>query len=95
MAWPSVLESCQSSPPKQTLTGFVSYSRALFFRLVLFPKQRRIRSVNILVFLIPLALLMGLAGLVAFIWALKSGQFDDPDGAASRILFEDDDAPSP
>lgn len=46
-----------------------------------------------LLLLIPVALLLGLAGLVAFMWALKSGQFDDPDGAAGRILF-DDDAPA-
>jgi len=35
-------------------------------------------------------LALGLAGLGAFLWALKSGQFDDPDGAAGRILFDDD-----
>lgn len=41
--------------------------------------------------LIPVALLLGGIGLAAFLWALKSGQFDDLDGAAHRILFEDDD----
>lgn len=46
---------------------------------------------NALLFLIPLALLLGLGGLAAFLWALKSGQFDDMDGAAHRILFDDDD----
>lgn len=46
-----------------------------------------------LLLLIPVALLLGLAGLVAFLWALKSGQFDDLDGAANRILFDDDDHP--
>ncbi|CAA7619327.1 Cytochrome oxidase maturation protein cbb3-type [Magnetospirillum sp. LM-5] len=45
-----------------------------------------------LLMLIPVALVLGLIGLVAFLWALKSGQFDDLDGAAHRILFEDDDA---
>lgn len=44
-----------------------------------------------LLMLIPVALLLGLVGLVAFLWALRSGQFDDLDGAASRILFEEDD----
>jgi len=44
-----------------------------------------------LVVLIPLALLMGLGGLFAFLWALRSGQYEDLDGAASRILFDDDD----
>jgi cbb3-type cytochrome oxidase maturation protein len=43
-----------------------------------------------LVFLIPIALLMGLTGLAAFIWAVRSGQFDDPDGAAHRILISPD-----
>jgi cbb3-type cytochrome oxidase maturation protein len=46
--------------------------------------------VNALLYLIPIAVLLGLVGLVAFLWALKTGQFDDMDGAASRILFDDD-----
>ncbi len=47
-----------------------------------------------LAFLIPLALLMGLCGLGAFFWAMKSGQFEDLDGAANRILIdEDEDTP--
>ncbi|MAK62119.1 MAG: cbb3-type cytochrome oxidase assembly protein CcoS [Ponticaulis sp.] len=47
-----------------------------------------------LLFLIPVALGMGLIGLVAFLWSLRSGQFDDPKGAAERIL-QDDDNPLP
>lgn len=43
-----------------------------------------------LVVLIPVALGLGLLGLAAFFWALRSGQFDDPDGAANRILMDDD-----
>ena len=43
-----------------------------------------------LAMLIPLALGMGLFGLFAFFWALKSGQFDDMEGAANRILIDDD-----
>ncbi|MEM9619706.1 MAG: cbb3-type cytochrome oxidase assembly protein CcoS [Pseudomonadota bacterium] len=43
-----------------------------------------------LLFLIPIALLLGAAGLAAFLWALKNGQYDDPDGAAQRILLDDD-----
>lgn len=50
---------------------------------------------NALLFLIPLALALGLGGLAAFLWALKSGQFDDMDGAAHRILFDDDDEDGP
>ncbi len=45
---------------------------------------------NVLLILIPIAVLLGLVGLGAFLWALKSGQFEDLDGAASRILFDDD-----
>ncbi len=41
--------------------------------------------------LIPLALGMGALGLAAFFWAMKSGQYDDMDGAAHRVLLEDDD----
>lgn len=36
--------------------------------------------------LVPLSLLLGLIGLVAFIWALRNGQFDDPDGDAWRVI---------
>jgi len=46
-----------------------------------------------LAYLIPVALFLGLLGLAAFLWALKSGQFEDLDGAAHRILFDDDEAP--
>ncbi|MBI1206799.1 MAG: cbb3-type cytochrome oxidase assembly protein CcoS [Azospirillum sp.] len=46
-----------------------------------------------LVYLIAAALGLGLAGLAAFLWALRSGQFDDLDGAAQRILFDDEDGP--
>lgn len=46
---------------------------------------------NGLVILIPIALLMGLAGLAAFLWALRNGQFQDPDGAAMRILIDDEE----
>jgi cbb3-type cytochrome oxidase maturation protein len=44
-----------------------------------------------LTFLIPIALLMGLVGLGAFFWSMKSGQFEDLDGAANRILIDDED----
>jgi cbb3-type cytochrome oxidase maturation protein len=37
-----------------------------------------------------MALLLGLTGLVGFMWTLKSGQYDDLDGAAVRILPDDD-----
>lgn len=50
---------------------------------------------NGLAVLIPLALMMGLIGLIAFFWALRRGQFDDLDGAANRILIDDEDEPLP
>lgn len=43
-----------------------------------------------LIFLIPIALGLGALGLAAFFWALKAGQFEDPKGAAERILLDDD-----
>ena len=45
---------------------------------------------TVLLYLIPMALLLGLTGLVAFMWSLRSGQYDDLDGAAVRILPDDD-----
>jgi cbb3-type cytochrome oxidase maturation protein len=42
-------------------------------------------------FLIPIALLLGLSGLAAFFWAMRNSQFDDMDGAAMRILIEDEE----
>lgn len=44
---------------------------------------------NHLVFLVPIALGLGFLGLCAFVWSLKSGQFDDLDGAAERILDDE------
>lgn len=45
---------------------------------------------DVLIFLIPIALFLGLVGLSAFVWAIKTGQFDDPKGSAERILHDDD-----
>lgn len=47
---------------------------------------------EVLVFLVPLALGLGLLGLAAFLWSLDNGQYDDMDGAAWRAIM-DDDAP--
>jgi cbb3-type cytochrome oxidase maturation protein len=44
-------------------------------------------------FLIPIAIGMGLLGLASFMWTLRSGQYDDLEGAAQRILFEGDEGP--
>ena len=46
---------------------------------------------EMLTFLIPVALLLGMMGLGAFIWSVRSGQFDDPQGDAARILLDDDE----
>ena len=46
---------------------------------------------NVLVFLIPMALLLGGSGLLLFFWAMRDGQFEDLDGAANRILIEDEE----
>jgi cbb3-type cytochrome oxidase maturation protein len=43
-----------------------------------------------ILFLIPIALFMGLLGLGAFIWSVRTGQFDDPAGSANRILIDED-----
>ena len=42
-----------------------------------------------LAWLVPIALGMGAVGLVAFMWAMRSGQYDDLDGAAERVLLAD------
>jgi len=49
---------------------------------------------TILLFLIPISLFMGGIGLVAFLWAIKSKQFDDPEGNAARILLDGDENPN-
>ena len=46
---------------------------------------------DVLIYLIPIALFLGLLGLGAFLWSLKNGQFDDLEGAAERVLFDEGD----
>jgi cbb3-type cytochrome oxidase maturation protein len=48
---------------------------------------------TVLLYLIPAALGMGLIGLAAFWWTMRHGQYDDLDGAAERILHDDEDDP--
>ncbi len=51
---------------------------------------------QILTILIPVSLLLGGIGLLAFFWAMRTRQFDDPQGDASRILTKEwDDHPRP
>jgi cbb3-type cytochrome oxidase maturation protein len=44
-----------------------------------------------LALLIPIALFLGLCGLAAFFWAMRSGQFEDMDGAGARILIDEEE----
>jgi cbb3-type cytochrome oxidase maturation protein len=46
---------------------------------------------EVMVFLVPLALLLGLVGLLGFLWSLKNGQYDDLEGAAWRAIADDDE----
>ena len=46
---------------------------------------------TVLLLLIPAALAIGGLGLAAFFWALRNGQFDDPEGNAARILIDEDE----
>jgi cbb3-type cytochrome oxidase maturation protein len=46
---------------------------------------------NTLGYLIPVALFLGGLGLIAFVWALRSGQYEDLDGAAERVLLDGDE----
>lgn len=45
---------------------------------------------TIILFLLLVSLMLGALGLVVFLWSLRSGQYDDLDGAANRILFDED-----
>ncbi|MFW0777889.1 MAG: cbb3-type cytochrome oxidase assembly protein CcoS [Rickettsiales bacterium] len=45
---------------------------------------------DVLLYLIPIALTLGLIGLAGFLWSLRNNQYDDLEGAAHRILMDDD-----
>ncbi|MDR3373254.1 MAG: cbb3-type cytochrome oxidase assembly protein CcoS [Ancalomicrobiaceae bacterium] len=45
---------------------------------------------DVLIYLIPIALSLGFLGLMAFLWTLKTGQYDDIEGAKWRVLSDDD-----
>ena len=45
---------------------------------------------SVLLYLVPIALSLGLLGLFVFLWSLRAGQYDDLDGAALRVLWDDD-----
>jgi cbb3-type cytochrome oxidase maturation protein len=46
--------------------------------------------VEVIYGLIPGMLLLGIIGVVVFFWAVKSGQYDDMDGAANRVIMDED-----
>ncbi len=51
---------------------------------------------DVLVYLIPISLCLGLLGLVAFVWTLRTRQYEDPEGDSARILRDDyDSTPAP
>ncbi|MFC0201408.1 cbb3-type cytochrome oxidase assembly protein CcoS [Paracoccus rhizosphaerae] len=50
---------------------------------------------SILSLLIPVTLVMGLVGLASFFWSLRNGQYEDLEGDAERILYDEDDRPLP
>ena len=51
---------------------------------------------NVLAFLIPVSVTLGLVGLGAFVWSLRAGQYEDPEGDQARALSDlHDDAPAP
>jgi len=43
-----------------------------------------------LLWLMPIAIFLGLVGLISFFWSVRSGQYEDPEGNAARILFSED-----
>ncbi len=47
---------------------------------------------EVLVYLVPLAIALGALGLAAFLWSLRNGQYDDLDGAAWRAIADDEPA---
>lgn len=49
---------------------------------------------NVLLILVPLALVLGLAGLACFMWCMRSGQYEDLEGASLRVLNDDDLPPA-
>ncbi len=50
---------------------------------------------NVLIILLPIALFLGTLGLIGFIWSMKTGQFDDLEGAGWRAIMNEDDSMDP
>ena len=45
---------------------------------------------DVLIYLIPIALLLSFIGLISFFWTLNNDQYDDLEGSANRIIFDDE-----
>jgi cbb3-type cytochrome oxidase maturation protein len=58
-------------------------------------RDEMMSRVSVVYIALPVALLLALAGVIAFIWAVRSGQLDDLETPGLRILGDDDDTPSP
>ncbi len=94
----SLAATVRESAQHDLFIGFVcqiaAYSLGLVLLLRLYGPEASIRQFLALrhthVGFYPLALLLGLGALAAFLWSLKSGQFEDLDGAAHRVLMDDD-----
>ena len=61
-----------------------------FAPIIRVAQTNKISAMNVLIYLLPVALGLGLLGLFAFLWALRSGQYSDVEGAAQRVLADDD-----
>jgi cbb3-type cytochrome oxidase maturation protein len=46
---------------------------------------------SVILYLLGASLIVGVGGLAVFLWSLRTGQYDDMEGAANRILFDDHD----
>ena len=73
----------------RTLTTGLDVLRNRSELLVLEAEELKARQLKLIIRGVG-ALFLGLIGLGAFLWAMKSGQFEDLDGAAARILYDDD-----
>jgi cbb3-type cytochrome oxidase maturation protein len=49
---------------------------------------------NVILYLLGASLFLGGGALTIFLWSLRTGQYDDLEGAANRILFDDEEASS-
>jgi len=52
-------------------------------------------AVSVVYIALPVAILLAIAGVIAFVWATKSGQMDDLETPGQRVLFDDDPVSKP